>query len=184
MPCIVYAHRTQYPQKMHCKKKITMRLSWCFWTRKIRNRDSGFMQFSRELSSRESFMNWSRGWSFITYFRMSVEQFELALLLRSERTSHIWRGREIISESRLTSSTWLCVWGKIVFYYFRYYCILSTFQGIAHLLPSAAVWLVRSIYSDPKKLNLVWKKSCKFLRVQKNIFNAQNISMDSTCPGL
>lgn len=46
--------------------------SWCFWRKKGRNGDSGFIYLSQESSSMENFTVWSRSWSFRAYFRMSV----------------------------------------------------------------------------------------------------------------
>lgn len=57
--------------------------TWSFCTENVRNRDSGFIQFARQASTRGNFMVSSKKLyhgRFRTYFRISAGQFELLLL--------------------------------------------------------------------------------------------------------
>lgn len=72
------------PQKTQCvKNEVDMKWLWTGLPapkgEKEKRGDSGFIHLSWESSSRENTMVWSRSWSFHTYERMWVGQFELLL---------------------------------------------------------------------------------------------------------
>lgn len=95
-------HFKKHPKKLS-QCEVMMSWSRFFYTRKEWNEDSGFIQFSREGSSREHFLHIS-----------GCQGGSLSSCWQS--WDHIWGGRQIISESQ---RVYLCVWGRtLLFYYF------------------------------------------------------------------
>lgn len=130
--------------------------SWCFYTTKERNRDSGFSGFCLG----------SFGWALVGRVKITSEETEK---FKRDNWPRAFRSMS-----------------EITLYYFRI-CIYSTgvhFELWTHLLLSAVVSMVRSVYSHLKNLqnapNLssesTWSVWIAAIRIgDKNIFNTGNI---------
>lgn len=71
------------------------------------------------ISCRENFMVLSMSWSCIVAALVHIWGCQWGSMSSWWQSwEHIWGGREIISESRLTpSKVWLCVWGKVLLFF-------------------------------------------------------------------
>lgn len=77
--------------------QVTMSWSWCFWTTKGKNTD-GFIWFSREGSSREKFIVWSRSRSCITIAFVHISECRRRMLSFCWQSGgHVWGGSILLS---------------------------------------------------------------------------------------
>lgn len=138
--------------------QVTMSWSTCFWTTKGRNTDSGFIWFSREGSSQEKFIVWSKSRSCITIAFVHISEcWRRMLSFCWQSGGHVWGGRESFQTADWPGAASCCLYAA-KYYYLTIFCFCLSYE---YLLPNAVVSLVSSVYLHSENRALSEKNKCQ-----------------------